>query len=91
MTNSPFLYQYPDPLPPLYPHPVSKGGMGGDLAGNYWANRGFWRLPLWQTEFGPSIQHRPDVTGAKRYTQGRSDLRGLLLLGCCGFLKANPR
>ena len=91
MTNSPFLYQYPDPLPPLYPHPVSKGGMGGDLAGNYWANRGLWRLPLWQTEFGLSIQHRLDVTGAKRYTQGRSGLWGLLLLGCCGFLKARTR
>ena len=91
MTNSPFLYQYPDLLPLLYPHLVAKGGMGGDLAGNYWANRGLWRLPLWQTEFGPSIQHRPDVTGAKRYTQGRSGLRGLLLLGCCGFLKARTR
>ena len=91
MSNSPFLYQYPDLLPPLYPHLVAKGGMGGDLAGNYWANRGLWRLPLWQTEFGPSIQHRPDVTGAKRYTQGRSGLWGLLLLGCCGFLKARTR
>jgi len=91
MTNSPFLYQYPDPLPSLYPHLVAKGGMGGDLASNYWANRGFWRLPLWQTEFGPSIQHWPDVTGAKRYTQGRSGLWGLLLLGCCGFLKARTR
>ena len=88
MTDSPFLYRYPVLLPLLYPYPVAKGGMGGDLAGNYWANRGFWRLPLWQTEFGPSIQHRPDVTGAKRHTQGRGSLRGLLLLGCCGFLKA---
>ena len=87
MTNSLFLYQYPDLLPLLYPHLVAKGGMGGDLAGNYRANRGFGRLPLWQTEFGPSIQHRPDVTGAKRHTQGRSGLRGLMLPGCCGFLK----
>ena len=91
MTNSPILYRYPVRLPPLYPHLVSKGGMGGDLAGNYWANRGFWRLPLWQTEFGLSIQHRPDVTGAKRHTKGRSGLRGLMLLGCCGFLKARTR
>ena len=87
MTNSPILYRYPVRLPPLYPHLVSKGGMGGDLAGNYWANRGFWRLPLWQTEFGLSIQHRPDVTGAKRHKQGRSDLRDFMPLGCCGFLK----
>ena len=87
MTNSPILYRYPVRLPPLYPHLVSKGGMGDDLASNYWANRGFWRLPLWQTEFGLSIQHRPDVTGAKRYTKGRSGLRGLMPLGCCGFLK----
>ena len=91
MSNSPFLYQYPDPLQSLYPHLVAKGCMGGDLAGNYWANRGLRRLLLWQTEFGPSIQHRFDVTGAKRYTQGRSGLRGLLLLGCCGFLKARTR
>ena len=91
MTNSPFLYQYPDPLPSLYPHLVAKGCMGGDLAGNYWANRGLWRLLLWQTEFGPSIQHRFDVTGAKRYTQGRSGLWGFLLLGCCGFLKPRTR
>ena len=28
MTNSPFLYQYPDPLPSLYPHLVAKGCMG---------------------------------------------------------------
>ena len=90
MTNSPFLYRYPVLLPHLYPYPVTKGGMGGDLAGNYRANRGFWRLPLWQTVFGSSIQHRPDVTGAKRHKQGRSGLRGLMPLGCCGFLKPAP-
>ena len=91
MTNSPFLYQYPDPLPPLYPHPVAKGGMGGDLAGNYWANRGSLRLPLWQTQFGLGVQCRADITEAICKTLGRSNLRGLMLLGCCGFLKFRSR
>ena len=91
MTNSPFLYQYPVPLPPLYPHLVSKGGMGGDLAGNYWANRGAWRLPLWQTSFGLGVQCRSDITEAICKTLGRSNLRGLMLLGCCGFLNFRSR
>ena len=87
MTNSPFLYRYPVRLPPLYPHLVSKGGMGGDLAGNYWANRDFGRLPLWQTLFGLGVQCRPDVTDAICKTLDRGSLRRLDLRGCCGFLK----
>ena len=83
MTNSPILYRYPVRLP----HLVSKGGMGDDLAGNYWANRGFWRLPLWQTLFGLGVQCRPDVTDAICKTLGRGSLRRLDLQGCCGFLK----
>ena len=64
MINNPFLYQYPVPPPPPYPHPVSKGVLGGVLASEYKANRGFWRRPLWQSEFGPGHQCRPEATEA---------------------------
>ena len=55
MTNSLFLYQYPDPLPPLYPHLVAKGvwgaiwqaitglkeALGGCLFGKPYSGRAF--------------------------------------------------
>ena len=85
--NNPFLYQYPVPPPPPYPHPVSKGVLGGVLAGEYKANRGFWRRPLWQSEFGPGHQCRPDATEARCKTLDRGSLWRHDLRGCCGVLK----